>query len=108
LHADLLVGASQAGAYLAAGVQLKYKLGRPMGAQLEPYQLVRVARLLHESAHYDGWKLNQRPPGVGDLGTIVDILHAPGVPDGYVVESSGEDGVTIWLGDFLAEELEPA
>ena len=41
------------------------------------------------------------------MGTIVDILHAPGLPDNYVVESSGSDGVTVWLGDFWVEELEP-
>jgi hypothetical protein len=35
----------------------------------------------------------------------VDILQAPGEPEGYVVESSGPDGVSIWLGDFKAEEL---
>jgi hypothetical protein len=79
-----------------------------MRPQLEQYQLVRVVRLLHEPAHYDGWKVNQRPPSIGDVGTIVDILHAPGLQDDYVVESSGPDGVSIWLSDFLAAELEPA
>jgi hypothetical protein len=78
-----------------------------MSTQLAQYQLVRVRRLLHESPHYDGWKVNQRPPALGDVGTIIDILQAPGVPDDYVVESSGADGVSIWLGDFLEEELEP-
>ena len=79
-----------------------------MGTQLAQYQLVRVRSLRHDPAHYDGWNVNQRPPAVGDVGTIVDIFRAPGVPENYVVESSGPDGVSIWLGDFLAEELEPA
>jgi hypothetical protein len=29
------------------------------------------------------------------------------MPDRYVVESCGVDGVTVWLGDFAAAELEP-
>ena len=43
--------------------------------------------------------------GVGDRGTVVDILQAPGLPDKYVVEASGPDGITVWLGDFTADEL---
>ena len=74
---------------------------------LREHAVVRVKRLLHEPGHYDGWRLNQRAPAVGDIGTIVDVLHAPGCTDSFVVESSGGDGVTIWLGDFAAEEIEP-
>ena len=55
---------------------------------------------------YDGWALKLRPPRVGDIGTIVDILKAPGHPTNYVVEASQPDGTTLWLGDFLYEELE--
>ena len=69
-------------------------------------QVVRVARLLHALEQYDGWKLNQRPPVVGDTGSIVDVLGAPGVAMEYVVESLGTDGVTVWLGTFETEELE--
>jgi hypothetical protein len=69
--------------------------------------MVRVRRLLRPVAEYDGWGFNLRPPRPGDVGTIVDILQAPGEPDDYVVESSGPDGVTIWVGDFQAEEIEP-
>jgi hypothetical protein len=39
---------------------------------------------------------------------LIDILQAPGVPDGYVVESSGSDGITVWLCTFASEEIEPA
>jgi len=70
--------------------------------------MVRVRQLLRPREAYDGWKLNRRPPLVGDVGTIVDILHAPGAPDDYVVECIGPDGVTEWLGDFSADEIEPA
>ncbi|HEU4561701.1 MAG TPA: contact-dependent growth inhibition system immunity protein [Longimicrobium sp.] len=41
------------------------------------------------------------------MGTLLDVLSAPGHPDRYVVECSGNDGVSIWLADFLAEEIEP-
>ena len=74
---------------------------------LQQCEVVRVRQLIQIPDAYDGWRVNQRPPQVGDVGTIVDILQAPGLPDNYVVESSGRDGVTIWLGDFRAEELKP-
>jgi hypothetical protein len=75
-------------------------------ANLEQYGLVRIRQLLRPAAEYDGWGVNQRPPRVGDSGTLLNILHAPELPDRYVVESSGPDGATVWLGDFAAEELE--
>ena len=74
---------------------------------LQQYELVRIRQLLQPAADYDGWHVNQRPPQVSDVGTLLDILHAPGLPDRYVVESCDADGVTAWLGDFAAEELEP-
>jgi hypothetical protein len=74
---------------------------------LEQYGLVRIRHLLRPAPEYDGWRVNQRPPQVGDVGTLLDILHASGLPDRYVIESSGADGVTVWLGDFVAEELDP-
>jgi hypothetical protein len=73
---------------------------------LKQYGLVRVRQLLQPAAEYDGWRVNQRPPQVGDVGTLLDILRAADLPDRYVVESSGADGITVWLGDFTAEELE--
>ena len=74
----------------------------------EEYSLVRVQQLLRSPDHYDGWRINQRLPQVGDVGYIIDILQVPGLPESYVVECSGSDGVDIWLGDFSAEELESA
>jgi hypothetical protein len=71
------------------------------------YQVVRVQKLVQPPGDYDGWRVNHRPPQVGDTGTIVEILAAAGVADKYVVESVAPDGRTIWLDDFLAEELEP-
>jgi hypothetical protein len=74
---------------------------------IRQYKQVRVTRLLHPRDHYDGWGLNQRAPAVGDVGTVVDILKAPGVPASYVVECCGPGGDAIWLGDFSEQELAP-
>ena len=77
-------------------------------ATLRQYGMVRVRRLLRPPDAYDGWRVNLRPPRVGDVGTVLDVLSGINDgPDGYVVESSGPDGVSVWLGDFLATELEP-
>lgn len=76
-------------------------------SRLRQYDMVRVRQLLRPAADYDGWGVNQRPPRPGDVGTIVDILQAAGAPDDYVVESSGPDGITVWLSDLWAEEIEP-
>ncbi len=75
--------------------------------QLTQYGLVRVVQLRHAPEDYDGWRVNRRPPHIGDLGTVLDILFAPGQHEHYVVESSDSDGITIWLSDFDAGELEP-
>lgn len=40
------------------------------------------------------------------MGTLLDVLTAAGHPDRYVVECSGEDGVSVWVADFLEEEIE--
>ncbi len=69
--------------------------------------MVRVVRLLHPAEEYDGWRVNKRNPQIGDTGTIVEILHAPNLPDKYVVEAVEPDGNTTWLGDFDADEIEP-
>jgi hypothetical protein len=74
---------------------------------LRQYGMVRVRRLFQPPPEYDGWHVNLRPPQVGDVGTIVDILQAPDAPDRYVVESCRPDGMTVWLGDLAAEELQP-
>lgn len=74
---------------------------------LRQYERVRIRRLLKPAKTYDGWGVNQRPPRVGDVGFLIDILERPGVPASYVVECSGPDGVTIWMGDLTEDEIEP-
>ena len=74
---------------------------------LKQYDLVRICQILRPPHDYDGWRLNKHTPQVGEVGTLVDILQAPGLPDHYVVECTASDGGTVWLSEFLAEELEP-
>jgi len=74
---------------------------------LEQYQLVRVKCLLRRPTEYDGWRVNQRAPEIGDVGTVLEIIRADGLPDRFVVEVSRSDGETLWLADFEASELEP-
>jgi len=74
--------------------------------KLKQYEIVRVVKMLHPAEYYDGWKLNKRPPRLGDVGTIVEILNAPNLAPNYVVEAISPNGIPDWLGDFLEEELE--
>jgi hypothetical protein len=59
------------------------------------YAVVRVLEIAWAADTYDGWKLNQRAPQIGDIGTIIDILHAEGHPDHYVVECTDSLGLTV-------------
>ena len=68
--------------------------------------MVRIVKLLRQPDDYDGWGLNKHSPQIGDTGYIVEILQASGLPNNYIVECSRRDGTTVWLGEFLAEELE--
>lgn len=72
----------------------------------QPYATVRIRQLIQPPEAYDGWCMNMRTPVIGDIGCIIDILSAPGLPNKYVVECVAQDGTDIWLGDFFAEELE--
>jgi len=70
---------------------------------LPEYSQVEVVELLHAPEHYDGWKVNKRPPAVGDRGVVVERLSE----DDYIVECPAPDGSNIWLGDFKRRELRP-
>jgi hypothetical protein len=76
--------------------------------KIKLYSKVRIVKLIQNPDDYDGWKLNKRPPQIGDEGYLIDILNAKGWPDKYVVEKADPlDGVDIWLSDFYEEEIEP-
>jgi len=77
-----------------------------MDTGLSPHAVVRVKLLLQTPEQYDAWQLNQRSPALGDIGTIVHVLHARGQPDKFVVECVRADGSIEWLADFFEEEIE--
>ena len=77
-------------------------------SKLELYGQVRVTKLVRESHDYDNWNNNQYSPKVGEVGYLIDVLEAEGVPPHYLVEKSDpETGFTLWLSEFLEEEIEP-
>ena len=51
-----------------------------MGSIFQEYSIVRVIKLRRTDDEYDGWKVNQRPPQIGDIGTVLNILHAANLP----------------------------
>jgi len=63
--------------------------------------VVLVRRLRSTTRPVDGTDGVKRQPRVGDQGTIV---HVPG-PQSYVVENADRGGRTIWLADFVEDEL---
>lgn len=70
------------------------------------FSVVRVKNLLRSVDEYNGWKINKRPPQIGDIGTIVDIQHAPNLPTNYVVECINSIEGTVWLCDLSDKEIE--
>jgi hypothetical protein len=73
---------------------------------LEQYSVVRVVKLMRPINDYNGWNINKRPPQIGDIGTIVEILQAQNLPIHYLVESVDTRGYTIWLSDIETGEIE--
>jgi len=66
------------------------------------YGVVRVARLLRPDRHFQGTPGVCRAPQVGDTGTLVFAYDVTL----FAVECVNTDGMTVWLADFFAEELE--
>lgn len=68
---------------------------------MKEHDCVKIVKLLQENRSFDGTESVKRPPQVGDFGAIVFSER-----DFYIVESVDSEGYTVWLADFLAEELE--
>ena len=72
--------------------------------RFEPEDVVRVVRVLVAEREVTGSSATPPQPRVGDIGSIV-----ADVGDGlYLVESCTADGITIWMTELAAEELELA
>jgi hypothetical protein len=72
---------------------------------LHEFDTVRVIRLLEAERKYDGSDGVKRAPQIGDTGTIVNIYSDGGVATAYAVENVAPNGYTIWLADFVPDEL---
>jgi len=66
--------------------------------------VVRVTQLLASTRTFDGSPGVVREPRVGDVGAIVQVLGG----GTFIVESVDSNGLTLWIADFAAEELELA
>ena len=72
--------------------------------RFQPEDRVRVARVLVAEREVTGSSATPPQPRLGDIGSIV-----ADVGDGlYLVESCTADGITIWMTELAAEELERA
>ncbi|MBI1765802.1 MAG: DUF4926 domain-containing protein [Acidobacteria bacterium] len=72
---------------------------------MKEYDCVRIVRLLSPERAYDGTDSVSRPPQIGDTGAIVHVYQTSDKAEGYIVESVDSEGRTIWLADFLPDEL---
>lgn len=72
------------------------------GHERVEYGIVRVAHLHIADRPYQGTEGVRRPPRIGDLGTVVYAYDVTS----FTVECVNSDGLTVWLADFFAEELE--
>jgi len=76
-----------------------------MSKLLAEYDVVRVVKLIESERQYSGSAGVSSPPAIGDIATICHD-YAPDDPGAPVaVECVNADGLTVWLADFLREEL---
>lgn len=69
--------------------------------------MVRVVTLTGAAADHLVRITAERPPQVGDIGTVVDISERlGGVGRHYTVALTHEDARPVWLAVFAAHELE--
>ena len=73
-----------------------------MNDSLQEYDVVRIVKLINPSRNITGMKSVSRPPKIGDVATVCH--YYPESP--FIVEMVDQDGMTIWLADFVTEELE--
>ncbi len=73
---------------------------------LKEFDCVRVVRLHQSGRPYDGTEAVMRPPQIGDVGAIVHVHAVDSGVAGYLVECVDAEGYTVWLADFLPDEIE--
>lgn len=77
-----------------------------MKAPFQEYDIVRVVRLNSGTRKFDGTESVKRAPQVGDEATICHQYDPKDLEAPVVVEMVDRSGMTIWLADFLPDELE--
>ena len=68
---------------------------------MQEYDCVKIVKFLQENRYFAGTAGIKRAPQIGDVGVIVHMIE-----NFCIVEMVASDGNTIWLADFLTEELE--
>jgi len=71
----------------------------------EEYSIVRIVELKTANRPFDGSEMVKKTPKVGDTGTIVHIT-SNSKENIYIVEKVNSLGQTVWLADFLQDEIE--
>jgi hypothetical protein len=72
---------------------------------LDVYDVVRVIARI-SSDRIDAGVSGAKGIRIGDVGTIVMVLTAPGTRTAYEIESVDHDGSTRWLATLFADEIE--
>ena len=68
--------------------------------RLSQYDVVRVVAISKVKAPES--EIDQRPPIVGDVATILEVYDNP---PGYELECSDSEGITIWLGGYSLNDM---
>ena len=68
---------------------------------MKEFDCVKVVKLLRKNRPFYGTEDVKRSPQIGDIGTIVHLAE-----NFYIVENVNSQGYTVWVADFLTEELE--
>lgn len=69
--------------------------------RFEIFDVVRIERLLEPGRDVDGRVEAPSQPRIGEIGTVVESLG----DDVYLVERATDDGLTVWVAEFLDTEL---
>ena len=78
-----------------------------MSHRIAEHDRVRIVSLTGAAADHLILPTSERPPRVGDVGTVVDIADRLGGNGAhYTVELTDADARCVWLAVFAAHELE--
>ena len=73
---------------------------------MREYDVVRVVKLNSPTRDFTGTESVRRAPRVGDQGTICDQYDPDDPKASVIVEMVDRKGMTVWLADFVPDELE--